>query len=225
MNGVRNFGITGLGAYTGGAGPAASTLQIVNSYGFASPSSAGKCHYFSGGSYYYTCYGNDLTNTSFSATPSAAYSQFYQNVAALRLPAARGTGLVPSVTAASGSASYTTPGTWLYGPAWAAVWNNMNVTSTSTNVVELTGNPAASVNAYAQLGVSTLAVNMMPCSGGGAFLFQSLNNATSLYWGERWECVLPFLRAPRRAQLTRPQAVQAAVPGGRLAVVVWRPKD
>jgi hypothetical protein len=226
VNGVRNFGITGLGGYTGGAGPAASTLLIANSYGYAASSFTGKCHFFTSGSYIYPCYGNDLTNNSFEANnPAFAQVRFNSNRADLRLQAARGLGAVPAVQVSVKTNA------WGNGPAWAAVWNNMNVTSTSSNTVEITGNPAASVNAYAQLGISTLAVNQMPCSGGGAFVFQSMYNTSSLYWGERWECAAPAAcsisaTAPA-ADRPRPrwQAVQAAVPGGRLAVVVRHPED
>jgi len=129
-------------------------------------------------------WGNDVYNTTVST-----YAAFQTAVTALRTTQGR-----PSLTEvasqgssnwlSSGYGTYSPPSNWTYPPAWNQVYSNLATTSTTTGSNELTGNPADTVNRLALAGISTLAVQWLPCTN---FAFQSLNPAQSLYWQERWE--------------------------------------
>ena len=80
------------------------------------------------------------------------------------------------------------PAQWPYPPAWTQLDINFNTTDTSSAGAEMVGNPAASVKALNNLGISTLMVYWLSCTA-STFIFQqaTMNDPDPIYWGERWE--------------------------------------
>ena len=106
-------------------------------------------------------------------TPITTKQQFLNNVALLSGPYGR---------------SPSNPAGWLYPPAWTQLDLNFNTTDTSSAGAEMVGNPAASVKALNNLGISTLMVYWLSCTA-STFIFQqaTMNDPDPIYWGERWE--------------------------------------
>ena len=75
---------------------------------------------------------------------------------------------------------------WVYPPAWTQLDINFNTTDPSSAGAELVGNPAATVKALNNIGVSTLMVYWLSCTS-SAFVFTSSSMGDAVYWSERWE--------------------------------------
>ena len=109
-------------------------------------------------------------------TPVTTQAQFNANVALLSGQYGR---------------SPSNPAGWAYPPAWTQLDLNFNTTDTSSAAAEMVGNPAASVKALNNLGISTLMVYWLSCTA-STFIFQqaTMSSSDPVYWGERWEVCL-----------------------------------
>ena len=109
-------------------------------------------------------WGNSLNNT-----PVTSYSTWQAAVATLR---------------ASNGHNEALASQYAYPINWGLINLNLNTTFTDTTSDAVVGNPANTISMLNKNGINLLAVNWLTCSNFG---FQSFDNTTATYWGERWE--------------------------------------
>jgi hypothetical protein len=158
INSVRQFGVAGLGI--NGAGFATIQQMAVSVLNTPGSNNAAKAANLA----FWGCH-------PVTKQPVVDQNSFNDAVALLSTPAGRD--------------PFNKAG-WLYPPAWQQLDINFNTTDPSSAGAEMVGNPAATVKALNSIGVSTLMVYWLSCTA-STFIFQSVNMADAIYWGERWE--------------------------------------